>query len=85
MIITIVVLFVLLIIVLILLVGVLLYISDIKQQLIEIDKEQHIQNKELLDLIKYKNESTTILLQHIEILKYLIGKDPILKKSKWEA
>ena len=46
---------------------------------------QHVQNKELIEFIKFRNEATTMLLQHIDILKYLVEKDPALKKSKWEA
>ena len=46
---------------------------------------QHIQNKELIEFFKFKSEATTMLLQHIDILKYLVEKDPVFKKSKWEA
>jgi len=85
MIIAIVVLSALLAIVSVLLVGALLHINEIKQQIIDIDKMQHVQNKELIEFIKFRNEATTMLLQHIDILKYLVEKDPALKKSKWEA
>lgn len=85
MIIAIVVLSTLLTIVSVILIGALLHINKIKQQLITIDKEQHLQNKELLEFIKFRGEATTMLLQHIDILKYLVEKDPAFKKSKWEA
>lgn len=85
MIIAIVVLSALLAIVLVLLMGVLLHLGEIKQQIIDLDKMQHVQNKELIEFIKFRNEATTMLLQHIDILKYLVEKDPALKKSKWEA
>jgi len=81
----IIVLSVLLTIVIVLLIGTLLNIGEMKQQLILIDKEQHSQNKELIELMKYRQQSSEMLLQHIEILKYLVEKDPTLTKSKWEA
>ena len=81
MIIAIVVLSALLAIVSVLLVGALLHINEIKQQIIDIDKMQHVQNKELIEFIKFRNEATTMLLQHIDILKYLVEKDPALKLS----
>ncbi len=55
-------------------------IGAMQRELIVIDREQHNQNKEILDLIKHKAESTEILLQHIEILKYLCEQDPMLRK-----
>jgi uncharacterized metal-binding protein len=85
MIIAIVVLSALLAIVLVLLMGVLLHLGEIKQQIIDLDKMQHVQNKELIECFKFRNEATTMLLQHIDILKYLVEKDPAFKKSKWEA
>ncbi len=85
MIIAIVVLSALLAIVLVLLMGVLLHLGEIKQQIIDLDKMQHVQNKELIEFFKFKSEATTMLLQHIDILKYLVEKDPVFKKSKWEA
>lgn len=81
----IVVLSALLTIVSVILIGALLHINEIKQQIIDIDKMQHVQNKELIECFKFRNEATTMLLQHIDILKYLVEKDPAFKKSKWEA
>ena len=81
----IVVLSALLTIVSVILIGALLHINKIKQQIIDIDKMQHIQNKELIEFFKFKSEATTMLLQHIDILNYLVEKDPVFKKSKWEA
>jgi len=81
----IIVLSVFLLITIVLLLGTLLHINEIKQQLIALDKEQHNQNKELIDLLKYRQQSSEMLIQHIEILKYLVEKDPVLTKSKWEA
>ena len=39
------------------------------QQLLEmLDKEQHIQNGDIIDLLKYRQESSVMLLQHSEVL-----------------
>jgi hypothetical protein len=32
--------------------------------------------------MKYRNQSSEMLLQHIEILKYLVEQDPMLNKTK---
>ena len=56
------------------------HIGFIKKELIEIDKEQHQQNKEIMDLMRYKLQHDEMLLQHIEILKYLVEQDPMLSK-----
>ena len=66
------------------LISAILYIQKIQKELIEIDKEQHIQNKEILDLMRYKLQHDEMLMQHIEILKYLVEQDPMLgKQKKW--
>lgn len=67
-------------VVVILLLGAIARIGAIHKELVTIDREQHAQNKEILDLIKHKAESTEILLEHIEILKYLCEQDPMLRK-----
>jgi cell division septal protein FtsQ len=57
------------------------HIQAIQKELVELSKEQHTQNKDIIDLLKYKNDSTEMLLQHIEILKYLCEKDPLLSRT----
>jgi predicted PurR-regulated permease PerM len=57
-------------------------IGTLNKQLVLIDKEQHHQNKEILELIKYKIMHDEMLLQHIEILKYLVEQDPKLNTGK---
>ena len=57
-------------------------IKNLTKQLVEIDKEQHTQNKEIMDLMKHQAEHQEMLLQHIEILKYLIEQDPKLSSGK---
>jgi Tfp pilus assembly protein PilN len=52
-----------------------LYISELKKTMIELDKEQHHQNKEMLELMKLQ-------MQHTEILTYLTDQDPLIGKQK---
>lgn len=47
-----------------------------------LDEEQHTQNKDIVELLKYRNESSEMLMQHIEILKYLVEKDDLIGKGK---
>jgi predicted Holliday junction resolvase-like endonuclease len=60
----------------------ILHISKLQQQVNLLDKEQHIQNKEIMELMKYKSQHDEMLLQHIEILKYLIEQDPKINSGK---
>ena len=60
----------------------ILYISKLQKQVNLLDKEQHVQNKEIMELMKYKSQHDEMLLQHIEILKYLIEQDPKLNSGK---
>jgi hypothetical protein len=62
--------------------SVILHINKLQQQVNLLDKEQHIQNKEIMELMKYKSQHDEMLLQHIEILKYLIEQDPKLNSGK---
>jgi hypothetical protein len=64
-----------------LLLGALAHIGKMQKQLIDIDKEQHIQNKDIIELIKFKAEAGQMFLQHIEILQYLVDKDELLGKK----
>jgi len=56
------------------------HIKAIQKELIELSKEQHQQNKDIINLLHYKADSSEMLLQHIEILKYLCEKDPLLSR-----
>jgi hypothetical protein len=60
----------------------ILHIGKIQKQLIEIDKEQHNQNKEIIKLMQANTQYGEMLMQHIEILKYLIEQDPQLGKVR---
>ena len=57
-------------------------VLTLQKQLELIDREQHQQNKEIMELMKYKSQHDEMLLQHIEILKYLIEQDPKLNSGK---
>jgi hypothetical protein len=59
----------------------IIHIRKIQKELIGIDREQHEQNKEIIELMKYKLQHDEMLLQHIEILKYLCDQDPILNRK----
>ena len=52
-----------------------LYFNELKTIMIDLDKEQHQQNKEMLELMKLQ-------MQHTEILTYLIDQDPLIGKKK---
>lgn len=58
------------------------HIKLINNELTAIDKEQHTQNMDIIELLKYRGESSVVVLQHSEILKYLIDRDPLLNKMK---
>jgi Tfp pilus assembly protein PilN len=62
--------------------SVILHINKLQQQVNLLDKEQHQQNKEIMELMKYKSQHDEMLLQHIEILKYLVEQDPKLNSGK---
>ena len=64
------------------LIAAIIHIMKIQKELIEIDREQHQQNKEIMELMKYKSQHDEMLLQHIDILKYLIEQDPKLNSGK---
>jgi type II secretory pathway pseudopilin PulG len=57
-------------------------VLTLQKQVNLLDKEQHVQNKEIMELMKYKSQHDEMLLQHIDILKYLIEQDPKLNAGK---
>lgn len=63
------------------LMSAIIHIRKIQKELIGIDREQHEQNKEIIELMKYKLQHDEMLLQHIEILKYLCDQDPLLNRK----
>ena len=64
------------------LIAAIIHIQKIQKELTEIDKEQHTQNKEIIELMKANMQHGEMLLQHIEILKYLVEQDPKLNSGK---
>jgi Na+-transporting NADH:ubiquinone oxidoreductase subunit NqrC len=60
----------------------LLHISKLQQQVNLLDKEQHIQNKEIIELMQANTQYGEMLMQHIEILKYLVEQDPQLGRMR---
>ena len=70
-----------LIVVSLFLVSAIIHIKKIQDELVALDREQHEQNNDIINLIKSKIQHEEMLLQHIEILKYLVEQDPKLGKK----
>lgn len=66
-----------------LLVGAMQHIKKIEGQLELLDREQHTQNKDLLVLHKSRSELTGMVVQHRDVLEYLVERDPLLNKVKY--
>jgi len=64
------------------LISAIIHIKKIQDELVGIDREQHEQNQDIIKLMKYKLQHDEMLLQHIEILKYLVEQDPKLNAGK---
>jgi len=73
---------VLMTIVILFLLGAIAAIGKLQKQIELIDREQHQQNKDIIELLKDRTKITEMLLDHVDILKYLIDQDPILKSAK---
>jgi Tfp pilus assembly protein PilN len=67
---------------LVFLVGAILRIDKLKQHIELLDREQHTQNKDIIELLKYRSESSIVILQHSDVLTYLCDQDPLLNKIK---
>jgi hypothetical protein len=65
-----------------LLIGTILRINKLKQHIELLDREQHTQNKDIIELLKYRGESSIVILQHSDVLTYLCDQDPLLNKIK---
>jgi type IV secretory pathway component VirB8 len=76
------ILFTLIAILTIFLISAIIHIKKIQDELVGIDREQHEQNQDIIKLMKYKLQHDEMLLQHIEILKYLVEQDPKLNAGK---
>ena len=75
-------LFVLIITLAIFLLSAILYIDKLQKQVNLLDKEQHVQNEDIYKVMKENYELKGMILQHIEILKYLVDQDPKIKAHK---
>jgi hypothetical protein len=64
------------------LVGVMFRINKLEQHIELLDREQHTQNKDIIELLKYRGESSIVILQHSDVLTYLCDQDPLLNKIK---
>jgi len=64
------------------LVGAIFRIDKLKQHIELLDREQHTQNKDIIELLKYRGESSVVILQHSDVLTYLCDRDPLLSKIK---
>jgi type IV secretory pathway component VirB8 len=73
---------ILLFITIIFLAAAIVHIIKIQKQLIEIDKEQHTQSVDIIEGMKRHALHQEMLLQHIEILKYLVERDELIGKGK---
>ena len=41
-----------------------------------LDKEQHTQNTDIINLIKYANESSEVVMSHSKVIEYLVKDSP---------
>jgi predicted Holliday junction resolvase-like endonuclease len=57
-------------------------IGTLNKQIEAMDREQHEQNQDIIKLMKSNITHQEMLLQHIEILKYLVEQDPKLNSGK---
>jgi len=57
-------------------------IGTLQKQVNLLDKEQHSQNQDIIKLMRSHMTHQEMLLQHIEILKYLVEQDPKLNAGK---
>jgi hypothetical protein len=64
------------------LVGTILRLNKLEQHIELLDREQHTQNKDIIELLKYRGESSIVILQHSDVLTYLCDQDPLLNKIK---
>jgi hypothetical protein len=60
----------------------MIHIQRIQQELELLSREQHTQNKDIIELLKYRGESSLVILQHSDVLTYLCDQDPLLNKIK---
>lgn len=72
---------ILLFITIVFLISAIVHIVKIQEELEALSKEQHTQNMDIIEGMKRQTQHQEMLLQHIEILKYLIEKDDLIGKG----
>ena len=60
----------------------IIHIVKIQKELEALSKEQHTQNMDIIDGMRRHALHQEMLLQHIEILKYLVERDELIGKGK---
>jgi hypothetical protein len=73
---------ILLFITIVFLISAIVHIIKIQEELEALSKEQHTQNMDIIEGMKRHALHQEMLLQHIEILKYLVEKDDLIGKGK---
>ena len=63
------------------LVSAIVHIVKIQEELEALSEEQHTQNMDIIEGMKRHAQHQEMLLQHIEILKYLVEKDDLIGKG----
>lgn len=63
-----------------LLLGAIAAIGKLQKQIELLDREQHQQNKEAIELMKFRSQVAQTLFEHSEILQYFAEKDELLGK-----
>ena len=66
------------------LLAAIIHIRAIQKELEALGKEQHTQNMDIIEMLKFRNQATDMFIQHIDILKYLCDQDPTLSKKRSE-
>lgn len=64
------------------LIGALGSIGKLQKQVEMLNRYQHDQDRQITSIIKSTIEHQEMLIQHIEILKFLVEKDPQLNSGK---
>jgi DNA integrity scanning protein DisA with diadenylate cyclase activity len=70
-----------LVIVSLFLISAIIHIGKIQEELEELGKEQHTQNMDIIELVKSRAQHQQMLIQHVEILQYLVDQDPKIGKK----
>jgi len=67
---------------LVMIIGLGQNIKKLQDQIELLDREQHTQNKDILGLLEYRNESSSMILQNREVITYLMERDPLMNSIK---